>query len=334
MKGIRVLCLAFAVAGFSALAQNAPQAPELEHLVRQADELLTETNLTRANQFLIRPTVVTQIQTAGGWGGGFYTRLIVQPAQASRIPEYAVGKLVNDFRMHAILLYDMWNRPRGPVQPPLISFNPGAFVNQFMATDYAYLNALAATSYYIEALRRSYLIRGADPCYNPQLLRQRMTKLAALHWMLRDTMYRIRTLTVLGSVPQRRYPIEVALRNYVINVNIDVAQPFVPVPFYYENRMWNVDGFRPSDADMRAPMQSSYDTRFWNQYYQQRDQVFMNAPQSQRPSNQGGQGPGYPQVRDPLAQPGVGVPGQQPGGVPGYPDNRDVVPQNDYDYNR
>lgn len=333
MNRVRVLyCLAVLAFGFSSAPAsadgvyiNVPNAPTLlEHLVRHSDELLTEVNLTRANQFLIVNPVIEQIRIQGGWGAGFYTRLLVDPANNARIPEYFIGKIVNDFRMETILLYDFWYKSRAP--------NP-ALRNQFIKTDYAYTNALAATYFYIEALRRSYVIRGATgQCWNQQLLLRRLAKLERLAWEIRELMLSVRYAASF-QFPLRRACLECAYRPYRVNVQVNVAQNFVPYPFYYENRVWGADNVRPVQVNNQQDISPAYDVGYWNKVWNQVDNSYVNGYQPQLPANydqrpytpapQPGQ-PGYqvpPQGQQlPAQQPGYQQPpqGQQLPAQPGY----------------
>jgi hypothetical protein len=370
MNRVRVLfCLVAATFGLSSVPAvaghyyNVPNAPQLlEHLVRHSDELLTEVNLTRANQFLIINPVLVDIRAQGGWGAGFYSRLLV--GQNNQIPEYFIGKIVNDFRMQTILLYDLWWRYRGP--------NP-AFSQQFILTDQAYSNALASVYFYIEGLRRSYIIRGAQgKCWSQQVLLRRLMKLERLAWELRELMMSVRYANAF-QFPVRRVCLESTYRPFRVNVQVNVAQNFVPFPFYYENRFYSPDYVQPV-APGSIQGGPAYDVGYWNERWKYIDNSYIQGYQPNLPANydqrpytpvnqgpgypqqdpgygqggpapiqpqpqvqpqpqpgQQGQAPGYPDLQDPLSQP------QQqpvPGSQPGYPvgGNGDVVPSNDYSY--
>ncbi len=321
----KIFCLTLMAFGLSASADpyiNTPNAANLlEHLVRHSDELLTETNLTRANQFLILDPVVANIREQGGWAGGFYGRLmvdptmVVEPGAKPHIPEYFIGKIVNDFRMQTILLYDHWYRARGP--------SP-AFAAQFQVTDYAYTNAMAATYFYIEALRRSYIIRGATgQCWNQQLLLRRLTVLERLAWEVRELMLSVRYATTF-QLPLRRACLECTYRPYRVNVAVDVAQNFVPFPFYHDNRVWNVEAVQPIRANQ--PVQTSYDAGYWNQRFNYMQNSYINGYQPNLPADYNQhpytpvQGGGQGQIQGGGPQVG-GQPGQLPvqGGGQQYP---------------
>jgi len=302
MNRVRVLwCLAMlAFSGAPAVADvyiNVPNAAMLlEHLVRHSDELLTETNLTRANQFLILPPVIQQITVGGGWGAGFYSRLLHQDANPGRNPEYFIGQIVNNFRMETILLYDNYYT-RNPRLP-----------QQFVATDYAYTNAMAATYWYIEALRRSYVINGMRPCWNQQLLLRRLAKLERLAWEIRELMLTIR-YAALFRFPVRRACLECAYRPYRVNVQVNVAQNFVPFPFYYDNRVWAADAVRPVNVNGPRDINPGYDVSYWNQRWDNLDNGYVNNPQlppnyDRRPYTPAEQRPGY----TPIQQPGQQLP--------------------------
>ncbi len=316
MNRVRVFwCLAMlAFSGAPAFANNmyinVPNAPALlEHLVRHSDELLTETNLTRANQFLILNPVIEQINVGGGWGAGLYNRMLHQEANPARNPEYFIGQIVNNFRMETILLYDNFYK-QSPNLP-----------NQFIATDYAYTNAMAATYWYIEALRRSYVVNGMRPCWNQQLLLRRLAKLERLAWEIRELMLSIRYAAAF-RFPMGRSCIECAYRPYRVNVQVNVAQNFVPYPFYYQNRVWAADAVRPVTVNNPREIAPAYDVGYWNQRFTAIDQSYVNGYQPQLPANydqrpftpvQGGQ-PG----QLPAQQPVYGQPGQFPAQQPVY----------------
>jgi hypothetical protein len=360
MKRFHVLyCLSLMAFGFSAAPASAdhylniPNANILlEHLVRHSDELLTEVNLTRANQFTVINPVIADIRYRGGWGAGFYSRMLVDPRNTTRIPEYFIGQIVNDFRMNTILLYDFWWKNRGP--SPMLA-------RQWVVTDYSYTNAMAATYFYIEALRRSYLIRGAQGrCWSQPVLLRRLVKLERLAWELRELMMSIRYANSL-RFPNRRVCLESTYRPYRVNVQVNVAQNFVPFPFVQGEQTFAPQDIRPVAPGSRDVSGPNYDSRYWNQRYTEIDNSYINGPQSappnapgnydERPYTPGNPGqstppptnygpgpstPGYPEVRDPLAQP-VQPGGGQPGGQPSYPvpsgSGGDVVPSNDYRYN-
>lgn len=275
--------------------QPVPNAPILvEHLVKHADALLTEINLTRASRNFVSRTVYQEIHHAGGWAGQFMSQVLIVEDHA-QVPDYIVGKLAYIFRVEATKLYDRWWRYRGP--------SPD-FQQQFIQTDYAYHNAIAATLFYIECLRRSYLIQGAaPPNIERQLLVSRLVKMERLVWEIRNLMLTIRTAQ-LFAIPQRRNCVETTFMHARINVAAPGPNAFVPFPYYHENRFWGATATNAVPFDGQRP----YDVNQWNQYWNQVDTGYVDGSQGpqQLPAGQPGHGP----------QPG---PGQLPAGQPGQP---------------
>ena len=331
LRGFCVIAAAFMAASQAQAGyhRNVPNAHAyLEHLVRQSDELLTEVNLTRASQYTVSPTVITTVSRTGGWAGGIYQHLLVDVRQPQRDPEYFIGKMVNNFRMQTIMLYDTWWKVR--------QTSP-AFVAQFQQTDYAYHNAIASVYFYLESLRRTFIIRGAQGrVFNQSVLLQRMVKMERLAWEIRNLMKTIRYATAFG-VPNRRFCPETTFMSYRVDVDAVTPQPYIPFPYYHENRFWTTNDIQPV-----APAQSGgYDLNYWNQRYDQFDQGYQSGngvyrdngpgnvpglnqnrqpPIPQRNEDQYG-GNNYPPTRSPLL-PNSGI----PNGGPGY-DDRNQPPQ-------
>ncbi len=322
----------------------------LEHLVRHSDNLLTEVNLTRANQYTVQNQITEQIRAMRtGWAYGLMSRLLIDPRNPGRIPDYFIGKIVNDFRMQTIMLYDIWWKHRAP-SPDLVT--------QFIITDRAYHNAVAATLFYIEALRRSYLITGAPGrCMDRPVLISRLMKLQALIFELIELMRTIR-YTSLFRLPLRPYCFESTFMRY--RLQIEASQPlnFIPFPFYHDGHLMG-----PSGLDFVPPQQNftPYPLDYWSNMWNQLDQAYLN-PQFGIPSRSQ---PGIPQYEMPMRPPYSGLPpssyyqnphprvappspmrpqqqlpipqgGNQSqfGEFPANSDARDVVPLDDYDYNR
>lgn len=329
--------------------RNIPNAHLLlEHLVRHTDELLTEVNLTRANQFLINTRVVEQVRGGRDWAGNFYEHKLVSVERRDAIPEYFIGKMVNDMRMQVIMLYDLWWKFRQPTP---------ALVDQFRKTDWAYRNAISGVYFYIEALRRSFIINGAPVRpWDRDLLIRRLTKLDQLAWEIRELMMQTR-YAALFRFPVPRYCPEGTFRAFRVNVAANRPMPFIPFIFSDNNQVYAPQYINPVQPGVRP---SGYDMQYWDRRWNNLDQGYIQqyqAPQNvppvpyrdggqpgdiqqqpgyqpQQPGYQpqpGYQGPGYqpqPGYQQPGYQPGqqpIQQPGLQQPGQPGSGDQRDIL---------
>lgn len=295
--------------------RNVPNADLLlEHLVRHSDEMLTEINLTRANQFLIHERVVHQVRGGRDWAGNFYQHKLVSVQRQNAIPEYFIGKMANDMRMQVIMLYDIWWKTRRPTP---------AFIGQFRNVDFAYRNAISGVYFYIEALRRTFLVNGAPARpWDRDVLVRRLTKLEQLAWEMRELMLQVRYAS-LFRFPIPRFCPEGTFRPYRVNILARGPQPFVPFMYRHNEQIYAPSYIDPVPAAQRT---SGYDVEYWGRRWNNLDQGYIQqyqAPQTQVPLRDQQPGgvvqPGYQPGGNPQLNPGVQQPGYQ---QPGFPQPR------------
>jgi len=306
-----------------------PEVP-IEHLVKHSAALLTTISLTRANGFVMAPAPLQIVERArGSWGAQVYGMVIVGPVV--RTPDFWVGQRAMDLYQASQQFYIEWTRLRRGAR--------NNFVPTFMHLNHAYYNAMSSTYFYVEMLRRSYLIGGCNPMPPAEkaLLIRRLVTMERLAYEIRELMYLIRRVQPFG-LPVPRVCVETPYRAFRIDVAAAAAQPFMAFPFYAENRT-----HVPGGIEYGAPAAPAarYDMAAWTQRWDQMDQGYgVMPPQGQVPPQ--GQIPPQGQVRPqgqpyyPQGQPQVQPrPGPQPQGqVPNLPEQGpQTTPSNDFDYN-
>lgn len=207
-------------------------------LAMNAANLYYVQNLINGDDYSVHRTVVTTVQQQGGWPAGLIQNILVNDTRyPDAYPDYAVRKTINEFRKQARRLERIWLT--APVASP-------QFQQQFIVTDYAYYNAMAATYFYIEALRRTYIINNAvvTPCPERAQLIQHLRVMENIAWRVREAMRTIRDIRLL-RLPLRSYCVEATFRDYRIDVTSPQPLNFIPYPYRYDNQFWTVPGIRP-----------------------------------------------------------------------------------------
>ncbi len=263
----------------------------LEHLVRHSDLLVTNINLTRASGFRVENVVVQAFQAQQTWGGNFYSSVIAGGPAAVRAPQmpdfvgFSVGQIAYTFRMKVIALFDTaMNYGPGPTLVPgpgpgagLVPVpGPGPLQKQFMEVDFAYFNAISATYFYIEALRRGYLLPQAPfQCRNKELLLKRLTLLQQNAIELQNLMYSIRYAAAFRfPLPASGNCIECSFAPFRMAVNS--PGPIEPVfPYYANNRVVFPENQMVPRLQAPAQFNPMYSQDVWNSRWNVIDQGYL-----------------------------------------------------------
>ncbi len=273
----------------------------LEHLVRHSDLLVTNINLTRASGFRVENVVIQKWMETPCWASNFYTDVIA----AVRRPEdpdlvgFAVGQLVYQYRMKVIGLYDIAMN-RGP-SPELAA--------QWEQVNFAYFNAISATYFYIEALRRGFLLPQPMPqIRNRELLMRRLQVLERNAAEVQNLMYAIRYAQPF-RFPIGRNCLECSFAPVRLQVAARGPQD-VLFPYYANQRVMFPDTY-VRRVEAPAQYNNMYTTEVWNNAWNTIDQGYLNPGAVNRGFGGGGVvGGGGGQITNG----GVGFP--QQGGIP------------------
>ncbi len=238
----------------------------LEHLVHHSDMLVTNINLTRASGFRVEQAVIQGIIAQPCWAASFYTDVIaaVRRPQDPDVVGYMVGQLAYTFRMKVIGLYDIAMNV-GP-SPDLAA--------QFEQVNFTYFNAISATYFYIESLRRGLLLpQLPQPLRNRALLVKRLQLLERNAAEVQNLMYAIRYAAAF-RFPIGRNCIECTFAPVRINVMAQGRQE-VLFPYYANEKVMFPD---QQVRRMEAPAQYNpmYQTAVWNNRWNVIDQGYLN----------------------------------------------------------
>jgi len=255
------------------------------------------------------------------WGPAFYNTVLAPiplPAPIrgqspdDMMIDYRVAETISKMREHAGMVAD-------------VSLNSYAQVPQFFpGLDIAYHNAMAATYFYIEVVRQSFLIRGITP--NPlvgmkkEMLIKQLCKMQNLAFLIRDLMLYIRMNMGFG-VPAGGVVVchEWQYRMYRnIPMAGPVGQPFLGFPYF--NQAGGQYMGVPVQAPQGAPV-TSYNPQTWQGRFDQFDGYLQGDGMA---VPQGGPAPGAPQGGMPV-EGGAGLPQVPPQGQ-GIPQQGGQVP--------
>jgi len=308
----------------------------LEHLIRQSDALLSEVNLVRAGGFAVAP-VVLQALPQRSWEGSFYGMIL---ANRQMPVDAQVATQLQSLRVNALMFYDLSYKLR-PNDPRLLE--------QFTRLNRSYHNAVAANFFYIETLRRTFIIRNCvGSTRNLPTLIRRLRNMEALGHQLMEVMHIIRHCATY-RFPLPQHCLECGRASVHINITYGAPERFLSVPFYTSNQWYaptGADEIPAHPGTYRPNYDMSGNTQRWTYYDTQQGGDYDQQPQYPRQSGQQlptypvqpGQGGGYQQPQYPI-QPGQQqqYPIQQPGQGGGYnplppPQSGDgAVPSRDYD---
>lgn len=219
-------------------------------------------------------------------------------------PDFMVGQRVMDFRMAVINFYDQMSRnTRG--MPALNLFQP------VMLT---YFNALSAVYFYVESLRRTYLVENPFllTCPDKDRLIRRLVRIERTAFEIQQIMYVLRLGDCFRWAPPIQM-IEPVVRVIPFNITAKAEIPFVP--FTYVDPAKNAPVF-PSPAlfapygvkgvDTRAERlpgvpetpTPGYDIQSWNQRFGGVEEGYVPPP----PRGRGDAAPPVPVAPTPATE--------------------------------
>ncbi len=345
-----------------------PDAPILvEHLLRHSRNLVTEINLLRGARFVIPPRAVAPLAVAPGYVRGLTNSLLMPPPflattlAAKEDPQsFMVGWISDGLGQQVSKLYDrlwIYSQSPNPFVPAWNYIDEGGrlvkvsaqflYSQALLETSFSFQNTIAVNYYYIEALRRLYLV--GPPmlnCPNREMLIKRLVIMENILYEMRKLMDAIRCNPWFAGFFPPNYPgvgpmIELQFRAFRIDVVSAGPQPFIPYPYFpspvFTPRLpiQSGPGYGPMPVAAGAGPAMEYNADQWNDRWNGIDQGYQasgapnpayGAPPG--PNMGGGQMGGAPNgpqqqgdmgapdgVGEPFQQGGQGYSGQQSGAV-------------------